>query len=174
METIVSDEGYGANPYIETAKPIVVVTAPGPGSGKLATCLGQLYHEQKRGIEAWYSKFETFPVWNVPLKHPLNIAYEAATADLKDVNMIDSFHFEAYGEMAVNYNRDMEMFPVIKRIIEKITGRESPYRSPTDMGVNRIGFGIVDDEVVREASCQEIIRRYFKTACEYKKVSLST
>ena len=169
VETIVSDEGYGANPYIETTKPIVVVTAPGPGSGKLATCLGQLYHEQKRGIEAWYSKFETFPVWNVPLKHPLNIAYEAATADLKDVNMIDSFHFEAYGEMAVNYNRDMEMFPVIKRIIEKITGRESPYRSPTDMGVNRIGFGIVDDAVVREASCQEIIRRYFKTACEYKK-----
>ena len=169
VETIVSDEGYGANPYIGTTKPIVVVTAPGPGSGKLATCLGQLYHEQKRGIEAWYSKFETFPVWNVPLKHPLNIAYEAATADLKDVNMIDSFHFEAYGEMAVNYNRDMEMFPVIKRIIEKITGRESPYRSPTDMGVNRIGFGIVDDAVVREASCQEIIRRYFKTACEYKK-----
>ena len=169
VETIVSDEGYGANPYIETTKPIVVVTAPGPGSGKLATCLGQLYHEQKRGIEAWYSKFETFPVWNVPLKHPLNIAYEAATADLKDVNMIDSFHFEAYGEMAVNYNRDMEMFPVIKRIIEKITGRESPYRSPTDMGVNRIGFGIVDDAVVREASCQEIIRRYYTALCEKRK-----
>jgi uncharacterized protein (UPF0371 family) len=169
VDTIVSDEGYGANPYIETTKPIVVVTAPGPGSGKLATCLSQLYHEQKRGVEASYSKFETFPVWNVPLKHPLNIAYEAATADLKDVNMIDSFHLDAYGVMSVNYNRDMEMFPVIKRIIEKITGKPSLYRSPTDMGVNRIGFGIVDDEVVKEASRQEIIRRYFKTACEYKK-----
>ena len=169
VEAIVSDEGYGSNPYIETTKPIVVVTAPGPGSGKLATCLNQLYHENKRGNAVGYSKFETFPVWNVPLKHPLNIAYEAATVDLKDVNMIDSFHFDAYGEVAVNYNRDIEMFPVIKRIIEKITGKESIYKSPTDMGVNRVGFGITNDEVVKEASIQEIIRRYFKTSVEYKK-----
>ena len=169
VDTIVSDEGYGKNPYIETSKPIVVVTAPGPGSGKLATCLNQLYHESKRGNAAGYSKFETFPVWNVPLKHPLNIAYEAATVDLKDVNMIDYFHLDAYGETAVNYNRDLESFPVLKRIIEKITGKESVYKSPTDMGVNRVGFGIIDDEVVREASKQEIIRRYFKTGCEYKK-----
>lgn len=169
VDTIVSDEGYGKNPYIETSKPIVVVTAPGPGSGKLATCLSQLYHENKRGNAAGYSKFETFPVWNVPLKHPLNIAYEAATVDLKDVNMIDYFHLEAYGETAVNYNRDLETFPVLKRIIEKITGKESVYKSPTDMGVNRVGFGIVNDEVVKEASRQEIIRRYFKTGCEYKK-----
>ena len=169
VDTIVSEEGYGNNPYIETSKPIVVVTAPGPGSGKLATCLSQLYHENKRGNVAGYSKFETFPVWNVPLKHPLNIAYEAATVDLKDVNMIDYFHLDAYGETAVNYNRDLETFPVLKRIIEKITGKESVYKSPTDMGVNRVGFGIVDDEVVKEASRQEIIRRYFKTGCEYKK-----
>lgn len=169
VDTIVSEEGYGKNPYIETSKPIVVVTAPGPGSGKLATCLSQLYHENKRGNFAGYSKFETFPVWNVQLKHPLNIAYEAATVDLKDVNMIDYFHLEAYGETAVNYNRDLETFPVLKRIIEKITGKESVYKSPTDMGVNRVGFGIVDDEVVKEASKQEIIRRYFKTGCEYKK-----
>lgn len=169
VDTIVSDEGYGRNPYIETTKPIVVVTAPGPGSGKLATCLNQLYHENKRGNAVGYSKFETFPVWNVPLKHPLNIAYEAATVDLKDVNMIDSFHFDAYNEVAVNYNRDIEMFPVIKRIIEKITGKESVYKSPTNMGVNRVGFGITDDEVVKEASIQEIIRRYFKTSVEYKK-----
>ena len=169
VDTIVSEEGYGKNPYIETSKPIVVVTAPGPGSGKLATCLSQLYHENKRGNVAGYSKFETFPVWNVPLKHPLNIAYEAATVDLKDVNMIDYFHLDAYGETAVNYNRDLETFPVLKRIIEKITGKESVYKSPTDMGVNRVGFGIVDDEVVKEASRQEIIRRYFKTGCEYKK-----
>lgn len=169
VDVIVSDEGYGQNPYVETTKPIVVVTAPGPGSGKLATCLSQLYHEYKRGNAAGYSKFETFPVWNVPLKHPLNIAYEAATVDLQDVNMIDPFHLEAYGETAVNYNRDVEAFPLLKRIIEKITGKESIYKSPTDMGVNRVGFGIVDDEVVREASKQEIIRRYFKTGCEYKK-----
>ena len=169
VDTIVSEEGYGQNPYIETSKPIVVVTAPGPGSGKLATCLSQLYHENKRGNVAGYSKFETFPVWNVPLKHPLNIAYEAATVDLKDVNMIDYFHLEAYGETAVNYNRDLETFPVLKRIIEKITGKESVYKSPTDMCVNRVCFGIVDDEVVKEASKQEIIRRYFKTGCEYKK-----
>ncbi|MCT4606498.1 MAG: DUF1846 domain-containing protein [Marinisporobacter sp.] len=169
VDMIVSDEGYGKNPYIETTKPIVVVTAPGPGSGKLATCLSQLYHEHKRGRVAGYSKFETFPVWNVPLKHPLNIAYESATVDLKDVNMIDSFHFDAYNEIAVNYNRDIETFPVLKRIIEKITGEEAVYKSPTDMGVNQVGFGIIDDEVVKEASRQEIIRRYFKTGCEYKK-----
>lgn len=169
VDTIVSDEGYGQNPYIETTKPIVVVTAPGPGSGKLATCLSQLYHEHRLGREAGYSKFETFPVWNMPLKHPLNIAYEAATVDLKDVNLVDSFHLEAYGEVAVNYNRDIETFPVLKRIIEKITGTTSMYQSPTDMGVNRIAFGIVDDEVIKEASRQEIIRRYFKTGCEYKK-----
>lgn len=169
VDTIVSDEGYGKNSYIETTKPIVIVTAPGPGSGKLATCLSQLYHENKRGKAVGYSKYETFPVWNVPLKHPLNIAYEAATTDLKDVNMIDSFHFDAYNEVSVNYNRDIEVFPVLKRIIEKITGEESVYKSPTDMGVNRVGFGIIDDEVVKEASRQEIIRRYFKTGCEYKK-----
>lgn len=169
VDTIVSDAGYGQNPYIETSKPIVVVTAPGPGSGKLATCLSQLYHENKRGKVAGYSKFETFPVWNVPLKHPLNIAYEAATVDLKDVNMIDSFHFDAYNKVAVNYNRDIESFPLLKRIIEKITGKESIYKSPTDMGVNRVGFGIINDDVVKEASKQEIIRRYFKTICEYKK-----
>jgi uncharacterized protein (UPF0371 family) len=169
VDTIVSDEGYGLNPYIETTKPIVVVTAPGPGSGKLGTCLSQLYHEYKRGHAAGYSKFETFPVWNVPLKHPLNIAYEAATADLKDVNMIDSFHFDAYNQVSINYNRDIESFPVLRRIIEKITGKEAVYKSPTDMGVNRVGFGITDHEVVKEASRQEIIRRYFKTGCEYKK-----
>lgn len=169
VNTIVSEEGYGQNPYIETTKPIVVVTAPGPGSGKLATCLSQLYHEWMRGNVAGYSKFETFPVWNVPLKHPLNIAYEAATADLRDVNMLDSFHMDAYQEVTVNYNRDIEAFPVLKRIIEKITGKESVYQSPTDMGVNRVGFGITDDEVVREASKQEVIRRYYKSACDYKK-----
>jgi len=169
VDTIVSDEGYGKNAYIETTKPIVVVTAPGPGSGKLATCLSQLYHEYKRGKNVGYSKFETFPVWNVPLKHPLNIAYEAATVDLNDVNMIDPFHLEEYGEIAVNYNRDIEAFPLLKRIIEKITGKKSIYQSPTDMGVNRVGFGITDDEVVKEASQQEIIRRYFKTGCDYKK-----
>ena len=152
VEKIVSEDGFGKNEYIETTKPIVVVTAPGPGSGKLATCLNQLYHESQKGHAAGYSKFETFPVWNVPLKHPLNIAYEAATVDLKDVNMIDSFHFDAYNKVAVNYNRDVETFPVIKRIIEKITGKESVYQSPTDMGVNRVGFGIVGDAVVQEAS----------------------
>lgn len=169
VDTIVSEEGYGQNPYIETTKPLVVVTAPGPGSGKLATCLSQLYHENKRGKAVGYSKFETFPVWNMPLKHPLNIAYEAATVDLKDINMIDSFHLDAYGKVAVNYNRDIEAFPVLRRIIEKITGKESEYRSPTDMGVNQVGFGITNDEVVQEASRQEIIRRYFKVGCEYKK-----
>lgn len=169
VDTIVSDEGYGKNPYITTTKPIVVVTAPGPGSGKLATCLSQLYHEYKLGRNVGYSKFETFPVWNVPLKHPLNIAYEAATVDLKDVNMIDPFHLEEYNEIAVNYNRDIEAFPLLKRIIEKITGKKSIYQSPTDMGVNRVGYGIIDDEVIRHASEQEIIRRYFKTGCDYKK-----
>lgn len=169
IDTIVSDEGYGKNPYIETERPIVVVTAPGPGSGKLATCLGQLYHEAKRGKLAGYSKFETFPVWNVPLKHPLNIAYEAATIDLADVNMIDPFHLEAYGKTTVNYNRDIEAFPLLKRIIEKISGKESVYKSPTDMGVNRVAFGIIDDAIVQEASKQEIIRRYFHAGCEYKK-----
>lgn len=169
VDTIVSEEGYGKNPYIETTKPIVVVTAPGPGSGKLATCLSQLYHEHMRGKAVGYSKFETFPVWNVPLKHPLNIAYEAATVDLKDINMIDSFHVDAYNEIAVNYNRDIETFPVLKRIIERITGEEAVYKSPTDMGVNRIGFGMIDDDVIRNASIQEIIRRYYKTGVEYKK-----
>ena len=146
-----------------------VVTAPGPASGKLSTCLSQLYHEYKRGKIAGYSKFETFPVWNIPLKHPLNMAYEAATVDLKDVTMIDPFHFDAYNEIAVNYSRDIESFPVFKRIIEKITGEESVYKSPTNMGVNRVGFGIIDDDVIKEASKQEVIRRYFKTGCEYKK-----
>lgn len=169
VDAIVSEEGYGINSYIETTKPIVVVTAPGAGSGKLATCLNQLYHEHRMDRIAGYSKFETFPVWNIPLKHPLNIAYEAATVELKDVNMMDYFHFEKYNEVAINYNRDLEMFPVIKRIIERITGKESIYHSPTDMGVNRIGFGIIDDQVVREASKQEIIRRSFATECDYKK-----
>ncbi len=169
VDTIASDEGYGANPYIEVTKPLVVVTGPGGGSGKLATSLSQLYHEFKRGNHARYAKFETFPIWNIPLKHPVNIAYEAATADLKDVNLIDNYHLEAYGQMAVNYNRDLEVFPVVKRIIEKITGQEAEYKSPTDMGVNRAGFGIIDDEICREASRQEIIRRAFIAECDYKK-----
>ncbi|MGI6721324.1 MAG: DUF1846 domain-containing protein [Anaerovoracaceae bacterium] len=169
VETIVSDEGYGANPYIEVTKPLVIVNGPGGGSGKLATCLSQLYHDYKRGTKARYAKFETFPIWNLPLKHPVNVAYEAATADLKDVNMIDSFHLEAYGETTVNYNRDLEVFPVMKRIIEKITGEEAEYKSPTDMGVNRAGFCITDDEVCREAACQEVIRRYFIAQVDYKK-----
>ena len=169
VETIVSEEGYGQNPYIETSRQLVVLTAPGPNSGKLSTCLNQLYHEHQRGKTAGYSKFETFPVWDIPLKHPLNIAYEAATVDLKDVIMIDSFHLEAYGIQSVNYNRDIEAFPVLKRIIEKITGKESIYKSPTDMGVNRISSGIINDEAVRHAAQQEIIRRYFKTACDFKK-----
>ncbi|MCK5130426.1 MAG: DUF1846 domain-containing protein [Clostridiales bacterium] len=169
VDTIVSKNGYGANPYIETTKPLVVVTAPGPGSGKLATCLSQLYHENKRNIQAGYSKFETFPIWNLPLNHPVNTAYESATVDLKDVNQIDYYHLEAYGEKTVNYNRDLEAFPVLKRILEKITGEESIYKSPTDMGVNRAGFGITNDEVVQNAAKQEIIRRYFKSYSEYKK-----
>ena len=158
---IVSDNGYGKNDYIETSRPLVIITAPGPGSGKMATCLSQLYHENKRGIQAGYAKFETFPVWNLPLKHPVNLAYEAATADLNDVNMIDPFHLEAYGETTVNYNRDVDIFPVLTAIFEGIYG-SSPYKSPTDMGVNMAGFCIVDDEVCREASCQEIIRRYYQ------------
>ena len=169
VDTIVSEEGYGANPYIKVDRPLVVVTGPGGGSGKLATCLSQLYHDNKQGKKVRYAKFETFPIWNLPLKHPVNIAYEAATADLRDVNMIDSFHLEAYGTMAVNYNRDLEVFPVVKRIIEKITGEESEYQSPTDMGVNRVGFSITDDEAVKEAACQEIIRRYLIAQCDYKK-----
>jgi uncharacterized protein (UPF0371 family) len=167
MERIVSDDGFGANPYIETSKPLVVITGPGPGSGKLATCLTLLYHDSRRGVTSGYAKFETFPIWNLPLKHPVNVAYEAATAELNDRNMIDPFHLETYGQSAVNYNRDIEIFPVLKRIMEKITGRESIYASPTDMGVNRAGFGIVDDGLVREAARQEIIRRYFRYSCEY-------
>jgi len=167
IDTVVSDQGYGANDYIETQRPIVVVTGPGPGSGKLATCLSQLYHDHRRGVESGYAKFETFPIWNLPLTHPVNVAYEAATADLRDVNMIDHFHLEAYDQRTVNYNRDIEAFPLLKRILEKITSSPLRYKSPTDMGVNRAGFGIVDDAVVREAACQEIIRRYFRYACEY-------
>ena len=157
---IVSDEGYGKNDYIETSRPLVIITAPGPGSGKMATCLSQLYHEHKRGVHAGYAKFETFPIWNIPLKHPVNLAYEAATADLNDVNMIDPFHLEAYGITTVNYNRDVEIFPVLDAIFERIYG-ENPYKSPTDMGVNMAGNCICDDAVCREASNQEIIRRYY-------------
>ncbi len=160
VENIVSDNGYGKNEFIETSKPLVVVTAPGPGSGKMATCLSQLYHENKRGISAGYAKFETFPIWNIPLKHPINLAYEAATIDLGDVNMIDPFHLEAYGKTSVNYNRDIEIFPVLNSMLEKILG-ESPYRSPTDMGVNMVGYCITDDDVVSEASRFEVIRRYY-------------
>jgi len=167
VDTIVSDEGYGANSYIETEKPLVIVTGPGPGSGKLATCLSQLYHDYKRGVKSGYAKFETFPIWNIPLRHPLNIAYEAATADIRDFNLIDPFHLEAYDLKAVNYNRDVEAFPVLKRILEKITGGESFYKSPTDMGVNRCGFAITNDEVTQEAAKQEVIRRYFRYKCEY-------
>ena len=164
---IVSDGGLGSNDYIETTRELVVVTAPGPGSGKLATCLSQLYHEHKRGRQAGYAKFETFPVWNLPLNHPVNLAYEAATADLDDVNMIDPFHLEAYGEMTVNYNRDVEAFPVLQTIFEQLLG-QCPYKSPTDMGVNMAGNCIVDDEAVREASRQEIIRRYYTALCDQK------
>lgn len=161
---IVSDEGYGKNEYVETTRPLVVVTAPGPGSGKMATCLSQLYHESKRGIKSGYAKFETFPIWNLPLSHPVNLAYEAATADLDDVNMIDPFHLEAYGVSTVNYNRDIEIFPVLNTIFTKIFG-SSPYKSPTDMGVNMVGNCISDDEVVREASKQEVVRRYYNALC---------
>ncbi|MCD6093786.1 MAG: DUF1846 domain-containing protein [Candidatus Omnitrophica bacterium] len=167
VDLIVSDEGYGANEYIETKNPLVIVAGPGPGSGKLATCLSQLYHDYKRGKKSGYAKFETFPIWNLPLKHPVNAAYEAATADIRDFNLIDPFHLEAYGESAINYNRDVEIFPVVKRILKRITGSESVYKSPTDMGVNRAGFGIIDDEVVKEAAKQEIIRRFFRYSCEH-------
>lgn len=170
VDTIVSDAGYGANTFIETTRPLVVVTAPGANSGKLATCLSQLYHETKRGRRASYAKFETFPVWSLPLKHPVNIAYEAATVDLEDVNMIDPFHLETYGQTTVNYNRDIEAFPLLRRILTKIYGDQNiPYNSPTDMGVNRVGFAITDDAVVQEASKQEIIRRAYAAACDYKR-----
>ena len=165
---IVSDDGFGRNDYIETTRSLIVVTAPGPGSGKMATCLSQLYHEHKRGVCAGYAKFETFPIWNLPLRHPVNLAYEAATVDLDDVNMIDPFHLEAYGVTTVNYNRDVEIFPVLEAMFRQIYG-ECPYKSPTDMGVNMIGSAIIDDEACREASKQEIIRRYFATACNVKK-----
>jgi uncharacterized protein (UPF0371 family) len=167
VEQIVSDEGYGANEYVESTKPLVIVTGPGPGSGKLATCLSQLYHDYRRGLKSGYAKFETFPIWNLPLKHPVNVAYEAATADIRDFNLIDPFHLDAYGKTAVNYNRDVEVFPVLRRILEKITGGQSFYRSPTDMGVNRAGFAIIDNAATEEASKQEIIRRYFRYCCEY-------
>lgn len=167
VDQIVSDQGYGANPYIKTRKPIVVVTAPGPGSGKLATCLNNMYHENKLGVKAGYAKFETFPIWNLPLSHKVNIAYEAATVDLKDIVQIDHHHLEAYNEKTVNYNRDIEAFPLLRRILEKITGEESVYKSPTDMGVNRASAGIVNDAVISEASHQEIIRRYFRCAVEF-------
>ncbi|MGN0317004.1 MAG: DUF1846 domain-containing protein [Lachnospira sp.] len=162
---IVSDEGYGKNEYIETTRPLVIITAPGPGSGKMATCLSQLYHEYKRGVKAGYAKFETFPIWNIPLKHPVNLAYEAATADLNDLNMIDPFHLEAYGVTTVNYNRDVEIFPVLKTTFEMISG-ESMYKSPTDMGVNMAGNCIIDDAVCCEAARQEILRRYYKALCQ--------
>ena len=165
---IVSDEGYGRNEYIETSRSLVVVTAPGPGSGKMATCLSQLYHEHKRGVNAGYAKFETFPIWNLPLKHPVNLAYEAATADLNDVNMIDPFHLDAYGETAINYNRDVEIFPVLSAIFERIYG-ESPYKSPTDMGVNMAGNCIIDDDAVRRAASDEIIRRYYNALVQQRK-----
>jgi uncharacterized protein (UPF0371 family) len=167
IDTIVSDEGYGSNKYIETKNPIVVVTAPGPGSGKLATCLSQLYHDYKKGKNSGYAKFETFPIWDMPLEHPVNVAYESATADIGDFNQIDPFHLKAHKSQAVNYNRDIEIFPVLKRILEKITQRQSLYKSPTDMGVNCVSSGIIDDKAVQDAARQEIIRRYFRYSCEY-------
>ncbi|MCQ2440921.1 MAG: DUF1846 domain-containing protein [Clostridia bacterium] len=167
IQLIVSEDGFGKNDYIETKRQLVVVTAPGPGSGKMATCLSQLYHEHKRGIKAGYAKFETFPIWNLPLKHPVNVAYEAATADLNDVNMIDPFHLEAYGKTAINYNRDIEIFPVLNAMMEKIMGK-SPYKSPTDMGVNMAGCAICDDEAVENAAKQEIIRRYYSAICSVR------
>ena len=172
IATIVSDEGYGKNDYIETSRELIVVTAPGPGSGKMATCLSQLYHEHKRGVQSGYAKFETFPIWNLPLTHPVNLAYEAATADLNDVNMIDPFHLEAYGETTVNYNRDVEIFPVVEAMLEKILGK-CPYKSPTDMGVNMAGNCITDDEVTCEASKQEILRRYYVALCDQRKGTIS-
>ncbi len=168
VQKIVSDDGYGKNEFVPTSRRLVVVTAPGPGSGKMATCLSQLYHENKRGVKAGYAKFETFPIWSLPLSHPVNIAYEAATADLSDVNMIDPYHLEAYGELAVNYNRDVEIFPVVNAMLERILGK-SPYKSPTDMGVNMAGFCIVDDEECRKASRAEILRRYYDAQCDARK-----
>jgi len=168
VDTIVSDEGYGANPFIETTRPLVVVTAPGPSSGKLATCLSQLYHEYKRGVKAGYSKFETFPVWNLPLKHPVNLAYEAATADLQDINQIDPFHFNAYGVLAINYNRDIAVYPVLRNILTKITGKEV-YKSPTDMGVNMVAEAIIDDKLAQKSARKEILRRYYRAECDYKR-----
>ncbi len=162
---VVSDEGYGANAFVETDAPLVVVNAPGPNSGKMGTCLSQVYHEHRRGVSAGYAKFETFPIWNLPLRHPVNVAYEAATAELHDVNMIDAFHLEVHNERSVNYNRDIEAFPLLRKILEKITGA-SMYQSPTDMGVNRVGFSIINDEVAQEAGKQEIIRRYFRYSCD--------
>jgi uncharacterized protein (UPF0371 family) len=167
VERVVSDEGYGSNPFVETSQPLVVVNAPGPNSGKMGTCLSQVYHEYRRGVNAGYAKFETFPIWNLPLRHPVNVAYEAATADLRDVNMIDPFHLEAHGETAINYNRDIEAFPLLKRILEKITGTATFYQSPTDMGVNRAGRAIVDEKAAAEAAKQEIIRRFFRYSCEH-------
>ena len=173
VDLIVSDEGYGKNEYVETTRPLVVVTAPGPGSGKLATCLSQIYHEHKRGVEAGYAKFETFPVWNLPLAHPVNIAYEAATADLDDANIIDPFHLDAYGKTTVNSNRDVEAFPVVRALMEKILG-QSPYQSPTDMGVNMVGFAITDDDACREASKMEIVRRYFQACVAVKRTGMGS
>ena len=168
VETIVSEEGYGKNPYIETTRPLVVVTAPGPSSGKLATCLSQLYHEYKKGVKAGYAKFETFPVWNLPLKHPVNIAYEAATADLQDVNQIDPFHFNAYGKLAINYNRDIAVFPILQNILHKITNKDI-YKSPTDMGVNMIADAIIDDKLAVDSAKKEILRRYYRAECDFKR-----
>lgn len=168
VDTIVSEEGYGANPYIPTERPIVIVTAPGAKSGKLATCLSQLYHEHKRGVRAGYTKFETFPIWNLPLKHPVNLAYEAATADLKDVNMIDPYYYNACGKIAINYNRDIEVFPILNRILTQITGQQDYYNSPTDMGVNMAGCAICDDEACRQAAKQEVIRRFYRYQAEHK------
>jgi len=167
VDTIVSPAGYGINPFIETTKPIVVISAPGPSSGKMGTCLSQMYHDHSRGLASGYAKFETFPIWNLSLDHPVNLAYEAATADIGDFNVIDQFHLDAYGEKAVNYNRDMEIFPLLRTVLEKIKGTESLYKSPTDMGVNRAGFAITDDVVVREAATQEVVRRYFQYECDY-------
>ena len=172
VQKIVSEEGYGKNEFVATSRRLVVVTAPGPGSGKMATCMSQLYHENKRGVKAGYAKFETFPIWNLPLSHPVNVAYEAATADLNDVNMIDPYHLEAYGSLAVNYNRDVEIFPVVNAMLERILGK-SPYQSPTDMGVNMAGFCIVDDEVCRKASRDEIIRRYYSAQGDARKARVS-
>ena len=173
VDHIISPEGFGKNDYIITSKPLVVVTAPGPGSGKMATCLSQLYHEHLHGINAGYAKFETFPIWNLPLKHPVNLAYEAATIDLNDVNMIDPFHLEKYNETTVNYNRDIEIFPVLNAMFKKIFG-ESPYASPTDMGVNMVGYAIIDDEAAKDASCREIVRRYYHAQVDYVSGKINT